>query len=269
MSIYYREKAEYFDRAMYSVWDEQTLKPDEIVLVKDGPLSKELDDIIEKWKNKLGKTFKVIDLKENIGLGDALNIGLEKCSYDVVARMDTDDISRPHRFEKQIEFMKRHPKIDIIGSWISEFDEDENKIISIRKLPIEHEHIKNFSKKRCPVNHPSVVFRKEAVLEAGGYKKLIGLEDYYLWARMLENGAKFLNIPECLVHMRTGVDLIDRRRGIHYALREVRLQNTLYKIGHINEWEYLQNIAIRFTTRIMPKKFVKFIYKKIRNNTHF
>ena len=265
MSIYYKEKPEYFNRTMQCIWDEQILKPNEIILVQDGLLGDDLNNIIKIWKEKLGELFTIISLETNLGLGDALNIGLNECSYKIVARMDTDDIALPERFQKQIKFLNKHPEIDIASSWISEFDKDENEILSIRRIPTNHKDIMSFSKKRCPMNHPAVIFRKDAVLKVGGYKRMIGFEDYYLWVRMLENGSKFLNIPEPLVHMRADSDQIGRRRGVKYAFREIKFQNVLLKIGHINIGEYIRNLFIRINVRIMPTIFVKFIYKKIRS----
>ena len=134
MSIYNKEKPEYFNRAMQSIWDEQTVKPDEIVLVQDGKLTDELYNSIEQWKEKLKKIFKTIPLEVNVGLGDALNIGIKHCNFELIARMDTDDISLPNRFEKQLKVFE-NKNIDICSTWVSEFEDDENKIISYRKLP--------------------------------------------------------------------------------------------------------------------------------------
>ena len=145
LSIYHKEKPEYFDRAMLSIWDEQTIKTNEIILIQDGKLTDELYKVIEKWQEKLGDIFKTIPLEENVGLGDALNIGLQNCSYEIVARMDTDDVAKADRFEKQLKIFE-NSDIDICSSWVSEFDNDENKIVSYRKLPQNHENIVNLQK---------------------------------------------------------------------------------------------------------------------------
>jgi glycosyltransferase involved in cell wall biosynthesis len=263
MSIYNKEKAEYFDRAMQSIYDEQTIKPSEIVLVEDGKLTDELDKIIAKWQGKLGDIFKTIPLKENVGLGDALNIGLDICSYELVARMDTDDIAMPERFEKQLKVFE-NSDIDICSSWISEFDNDENKIISYRKLPQNHNEIVKYMKKRNGINHPAVMYKKSIVLKAGGYKKMMWFEDYYLWARMVLNGAKFYNIQEALVNMRAGYGQLERRSGFKYAIKEVKFLKRLYDIGFLKFIEFLKNMIIRFIARIVPKSLVKMIYKILR-----
>lgn len=264
MSIYHKEKPEYLNRAMVSIWDEQTIKPDEIVLVQDGPLNDYLYKIIAKWKTKLGDIFKTIPLEQNLGLGDALNIGIKKCSYELIARMDTDDISLHNRFEKQLKVFK-DSNIDICSSWISEFDKDEKEIISYRKLPEYHNQIVRFAKKRSPINHPAVMYKKSIIEIAGGYKRMMWLEDYYLWGRILINNAKFYNIQESLVHMRAGYGQLERRTGLKYAVSEYNLQKEFLKIGFLNYFEFSRNIMIRLMSRMLPKQLVKVIYKFLRN----
>jgi len=264
MSIYHKEKAEYFDRAMQSIWDEQTTKPNEIILVQDGKLTDELYEIISKWQKKLGNIFKTIPLEKNVGLGDALNIGLDKCSYELVARMDTDDICSSDRFEKQLKIFE-NSDIDICSSWVSEFDTDENQIISYRKLPESHDEIVAFAKKRCPINHPAVMYKKSAVLKAGGYKRMMWFEDYYLWARMILNGAKFYNIQEALVNMRAGYGQLERRSGFNYAKTELHFFKTLNKMGFLSNFELSKSVFIRFIVRIAPKSIVSQIYKLLRS----
>jgi len=264
MSIYHKEKPKYFNRAIQSIWDEQTVKPNEIVLVQDGKLTDELYEVIEIWQKKIGDRFKTIPLKQNVGLGDALNIGLQHCSYEIVARMDTDDIAMPNRFEKQLKVFE-NDDIDICSSWVSEFDNDEKVIVSYRKLPKTHENILKFAKKRNPLNHPAVMYKKSSIKKASGYKKMIWFEDYYLWVRMLMNGARFYNIQEPLVNMRAGYGQLERRSGLKYALNEFKFQKILYKIGFLNKFEFIRNSLIRFIVRVVPKKIVKKIYKILRN----
>lgn len=264
LSIYHKEKPEHFNRCMWSIWEKQTIKPNEIVLVQDGPLDRGLYNAINIWKEKLGDKLNIIPLKENVGLGDALNIGLDHCSFELVARMDTDDIALPNRFEKQLEVFK-NSDVDICGSWISEFDNDENEIISYRKSPEFYNEIINFAKKRNPVNHPAVMYKKSSVEKAGGYKRMIWFEDYYLWVRMMLNGAKFYNIQETLVNMRAGYGQLERRSGFKYARSEFVFQQELLRLGFINYIEFIRNVFIRFFARIVPKTFVKMIYKMLRD----
>ena len=264
MSIYKKEEPKYFNRAMQSIWDEQTVKPDEIVLVQDGPLTDELHKAIDEWKAKIGEVFKTVPLEKNVGLGEALNAGIKHCSYELIARMDTDDISISNRFEKQLKAFENND-IDICSSWVSEFDSDENEIISYRKLPEKHNEIIVYSKMRSPINHPAVMYKKSAVEKAGSYGKFRFAQDYHLWARMIVNGAKFYNIQEPLVHMRAGYAQLERRSGFAYAKNELNLLKEFRKIGFLNNYEFMRNLCIRFVARVMPKTLVKIIYKSIRS----
>lgn len=264
ISIYHKEKVEYFYRAMQSIWDEQTVKPDDIVLVQDGELTKDLYEMVNFWREKLGETLQIVSLKQNVGLGEALNIGLEHCKYELIARMDTDDIARKDRFEKQLNIFKNN-EVDICSSWVSEFDENENEIISYRKLPEFHEALVIFSKKRNPINHPAVMYKKSIIQKVGSYRPLVWFEDYYLWARMLLAGAKFYNIQEPLVNMRAGYRQLQRRSGLKYALNEVNLQIKFLNLHFINIFEFIRNIGMRFFVRLIPKSLLKHLYKRLRD----
>jgi len=263
MSIYKKEEPKYFNRAMQSIWDEQTVKPDEIVLVQDGPLIDGLHKAIDEWKAKIGEVFKTVPLEKNVGLGDALNAGIKHCSYELIARMDTDDISISNRFEKQLKVFENND-IDICSSWVSEFDSDENEIISYRKLPEKHNEIIVYSKMRSPINHPAVMYKKSIVEKAGGYKHMLWMEDYYLWARMLLSGAKFYNIQEPLVNMRAGYGQLERRGGFKYAIEEFKFLKRLKEIKFLSTSQFIKSVLIRFVARILPKSLLKTIYKKIR-----
>lgn len=263
MSIYHKEKVEYLNRAMKSIWDEQTIKPDEIVLVQDGKLTQELYEEIGNWKEKLKDILVIVPLEQNVGLGDALNIGMKYCTYELISRMDTDDISLPHRFEKQLEVFE-NSDIDICSSWVSEFDNSENEIVSYRKIPEKHEEIVTYSKMRNGINHPAVMYKKEVVEKAGGYKKMMWFEDYYLWARMILNGAKFYNIQEPLVNMRAGYGQLERRGGFKYAIEEFKFLKKLKEIGFLSTSQFMKSVVIRFIARVLPKSLLKNIYKKIR-----
>lgn len=264
MSIYSKENPDYFDQAMTSIWDHQILKPKQIVLVKDGPLTKKLTNIIESWKTKLGDIFTVVSLDENMGLGDALNIGLDSCKYELVARMDTDDISHPQRFKIQIQQMIDNEHYDIIGSYVTEFDHDPDTHLSIRKVPCINEEIIEDSKIKNPFNHPSVMYKKSSVISAGSYKKFDGFEDYYLWVRMIINGAKCFNISIPLVNMRAGYSMLGRRGGLKYAINEVKLQHRFYRLGFLTRIQVFKNLIIRIPIRLLPNKIRALIYRIIR-----
>lgn len=264
LSVYFKEDPLFLKQALESIWHAQTLKPTEIVIVKDGPLTIELDEVI----NDFSKTapVKIVALEKNRGLGTALNIGLAQCQYDIVARMDSDDISKPTRFEKQIEYLSKNPETDLVSASIDEFRETTAHIISTRRLPEFHSEIEKFAKKRCPVNHPVVVFKKNAVLKAGGYQHFPLFEDYYLWARMLMSGSKFHNLQESLLHFRTNPQTYKRRGGFKHAINEIKLQKEFHKVGFINLMEMIRNNFIRLTVRIFPNilraKFYKHFLRK-------
>ena len=264
MSVYCKENPLFLDRSMLSIWDEQMVKPSEIVLVEDGPLTNDLYDVIDKWKDKLGLVLNIVKLEHNVGLGDALAIGIKKCTYDLVARMDSDDISMPHRFQKQLDvFMNNN--IDVCGSWINEFNCDENIVDSIRIVPERHSDIVRFAKSRNPINHVTVMFKKRKVLEAGNYQRLFLFEDYYLWIRMMLNNATFMNIQESLVKVRAGEGQLLRRQGFTYALYELNALWLFYKKGFIGFFIFIKNSILRLLIRIMPKIFIKWIYYLLRN----
>ena len=260
LSLYAKESPTFLASSLDSIFH-QTLLPDEIILVKDGPLTVELDAIVSDYAARY-PILKVIPLPQNQGLGKALNEGLKHCSYDIVARMDTDDISKPDRFEKQIAVFRKHPELDLVGAWIDEFEEDIHHVISTRKLPERHEDVMSYATRRNPINHPVVMFRKSAVLAAGGYQHFPLFEDYFLWVRMLRNGAKFYNIQESLLYFRTSPNMFKRRGGWKYAMDEVRFQNVMRKMKMITWRRFLMNVAIRFPVRVMPNKLREAIYKK-------
>jgi len=263
LSIYHKESPAYFERCMQSIWDQQSVRPTEIVLVLDGTLPNSLLTVIGQWQKRLGERLKQVPLAKNIGLGEALGQGLQKCSYDLIARMDTDDIALPERFEKQLEILSDNT-IDVCGSWVSEFNSDEAHISAIRKVPQYHSDIAAFAKKRNPMNHPSVMYRKKAVLQAGGYTPMLWFEDYWLWIRMLQSGATFYNIPMPLVHMRAGDAQLSRRRGIAYAKQEFAFQRELHRIGFVNTPQMFINLMLRAGARVLPKQAVASLYRSIR-----
>lgn len=260
LSIYYKETPSYLVQCLDSIL-QQTLLASEIVLVKDGPLPIELDNIITEYQQKY-PSLKVISFPTNQGLGKALNEGLKYCSYDLVARMDTDDIAKPNRFEKQLKVFQEHPEVDVVGAWIDEFENDASHVISVRKLPEWHEDIFCFAKKRNPINHPVVMFLKDPVMAVGGYQHFPLFEDYYLWVRMLMNGAKFYNIQESLLYFRSSSDMFKRRGGLKYVSTEIVFQNFLLKSQFISFSRYVQNIIIRVIARIMPNRWRTFLYRR-------
>lgn len=260
LSLYIKENPVFLRQSLDSIFH-QTLLPDEVILVEDGPLTPELEQVVSDYSTRY-PILKVVPLSKNQGLGKALNEGLKHCSYDLVARMDTDDIAKPDRFRRQMEVFEAHPEIDVCGAWIDEFEGDVNQVLSTRKLPEHQEEIVAYALSRNPVNHPVVMFRKSAVIAAGGYQHFPLFEDYYLWLRMLKNGAKFYNIPESLLFFRTSSDMFKRRGGWKYAKDELRFLAMMRKMGMIGWGRFAMNVIIRFPMRVMPNSVRGFLYKK-------
>lgn len=261
LSVYYKETALHLVQSLDSIYL-QTLLPTEVILVKDGLLTSELEAVIAKYAS-LYNSLKIVSLSTNHGLGKALNEGLKHCSYDLVARMDTDDIAKSDRFEKQVAIFRKNHKLDVVSAWIDEFEDNISDIKSVRKLPENHEEILIYAKRRNPVNHPVVMFRRSAVLAAGGYLHFPLFEDYFLWIRMLMNGAKFYNIQESLLYFRFSPDMFKRRGGWEYALNEFHFQCYMWKIGFISFSVFMKNILVRFVARMMPNSLRSVLYKKI------
>ncbi|WP_028855335.1 glycosyltransferase [Psychrilyobacter atlanticus] len=261
MSVYKNEKAEYMKLALESIYTEQILKPNEIVLVQDGPLTKELYELINKYKEKYKGILKIVSLKKNMGLGNALNIGLKKCSYEIVARMDTDDIAFPERFEKQIPYISKNKELGVLGSSLLEFEGTKDNILAEKKAPIKN--IDKYIKFRNPINHPTVVFRKSEVLAVGSYKEINLFEDYYLWARMYMNNSKIENLGDVLLYFRSSIETYERRGGWKYVRAECSLQKEFFKINLINLSEYIRNIIIRNLGKIVPNRIRKIIYLEL------
>jgi len=262
ISVYFRDDSNYLASSLNSIIS-QTCPPAEIVLVKDGPLNEACDKVIYDLRQNFIGELKIIELEKNMGLGNALRIGLDACSYELVARMDADDISVLNRFERQINYFKENPDIDVLSSYIGEFDNDENVINNVRQVPLEPNVIKKNARYRNPMNHMAVMFRKESVLAAGSYQHLLWFEDYYLWARMLILGYQFANLPDILIRMRANDDMFRRRGGWKYFRQELLLQNEFLKIGFINLPTYLFNIIARGAVRIIPNNARSIVYKKL------
>ncbi|MCR4854523.1 MAG: glycosyltransferase [Prevotella sp.] len=261
MSVYECEQPAHLKQALDSVF-EQTLPPTEVVLVEDGPLTPELLAVIED-EQQLHSSLNVLSLKENQGLGNALNEGLKQCHHELVARMDTDDVCKKERFARQVGFMEQHPDVDVLGSWVDEFVGDISQVVSTRRPPEHHDEIVRFGRKRNPINHPSVMFRRESVERAGGYQHFYLFEDYYLWARMIQNGARFHNLPEALLFFRMSGNMFQRRGGLSYVRTEIAFQQKLHQTGYIGYGRMLKNISIRTAMRIIPNKMRRFFYLRV------
>ena len=261
MPVYWKETPEYFQTALESILN-QTLMPDEIVIVEDGKLTDELNSLIKTYTSRHPQLFKIVALDKNVGQGLARNAGLKHCSNNLVALMDSDDIADKTRFEKQINYLKEHPQVDVIGSNITEFEGAPENIISRKVVPLSHDEIFQFGKWRSPMNNMTVVYKKDKVLKAGGYNTFNFGEDYYLFSKMLMNGAEFYNLEECLVNARAGSRMLAKRVGAKRILQEIQLFWKFYRMGYINIFELVRNVTLKFLLRIIPSSLRAWIYKK-------
>lgn len=266
MSVYKNDNATFFDKALESITEGQTVKPTEIVLVVDGFIDDGLNAVIEKYSKKYD-IFNIIRLPENLGLGNALKIAVENSKNELIARMDSDDIAVSTRFEEQLNCFKNDNSLDIVGGNISEFIGDENNIVAYRRVPISDSDIKQYLRIRCPFNHMTVMYKKSAVQKSGGYLDLFWNEDYYLWIRMFLNNAKFANTGTTLVNVRTGSDMYSRRGGKCYFKSEVYLQNFMLKNKIINIFTYFTNIIKRFIVQlVLPNNVRGMVFRTFARN---
>lgn len=261
MSVYKGEKIDNFKASMDSVLN-QTLKANEIILIRDGVVYPELQNIIDVYVEN-HPTISYYPFDENKGLGEALKFGVQNARNSLILRMDTDDIAVEDRFEKQVSFFESHPEVDVCGGQILEFVDDYHKPISKRSVPLRHEEIVKFIKKRNPFNHMTVAFKRESVLNAGNYRDLFYLEDYYLWCRMLNNGAIFANIDDVLVNARVGEDMYMRRGGYKYFKSWKKLEKYKLSVGITNVFNYLATLTSRFVLQVlMPNSLRGWVFKK-------
>ena len=262
MSVYHKENAEYLRTAMDSIWN-QTIRTDDFVLVCDGPLNDELDAVIEKMEKEHPDTLHVVRLEKNGGLGNALNVGIKECKHELVARMDSDDISRQDRCERQLKVFQEHPDISVVSGIVEEFTTSTSEIEARRVPPETQNEIVQFAKKRNPFNHPCVMYKKSAVEAAGGYQDFYLLEDYYLWIRMLQKGITGYNLQEPLLWMRAGSDMYKRRAGWKYAMSQKALFKYMKDSGFISGSQYVQSVAVRTASSLTPNWLREFMFKTV------
>lgn len=256
-SVYKNDKPEFVRASIDSMLVNQSVKPDEIVLIQDGPVPYELSRLLLEYKDKYGDLMNVIILEKNGGLGNALMLGVENAKYDIVARMDSDDICAPDRFEKQLAYLESHPECDIVGGQITEFIDTPDNIVGKREVPCDNEAIYHYMRSRCALNHPTVMFKKKTILDAGNYQDWFWNEDYYMWIRMMEQGCVFANLPDVLVNMRSGIDQYGRRGGMKYFKSEIGIKKLMLEKGMINRKEYVVNYIQRFIIQLMMPNIVR------------
>ena len=261
MCVYAEDSAQWFKTAVDSVLN-QTKTPDEIVLVVDGPIPNDLNDIITEYEENT--LFKIIRLEVNQGHGIARKIGLDNCSNELVAIMDSDDVCSFNRFEKQLEVFVQDPNVDIVGGMIAEFVTSPDNIIGKRIVPLDDKNIKEYMQKRCPMNLVTVMFKKSSIEKVGGFIDWYCEEDYYLWIRMALANMSFQNVGDVLVNVRVGKEMYQRRGGIKYFKSEAKLQGYMLKNKVISLPRYMINVSERIVLQVlMPNKVRGFLFQML------
>lgn len=261
MSLYYKEKPEYLKECLDSLIN-QTVKADEWIIVKDGPLTEELETVLKEYEVKYPGLIKYVIFEKNQGLGLALRAGVQVCSNEIIARMDTDDICVPNRFEIQLKEFMDNSELDICGSHIKEFDDNPEAYHSIRKVPLTNEDIIQYQKRRSAYNHVTVMFKKSSVLKSGNYEHAPLMEDDMLWTRMIVAGCKGKNIDDYLVDVRTGKGMIERRGGWSYFQKYKASRKKVYKLGLASYWDYMYTLIIQLVVALVPAGIRKLIFEK-------
>lgn len=266
MSLYIKEKTEYA-RMCFDSLLKQSVKADEWVIVEDGPLTDELYSLLDEYQNNYPGLIKRIPLKKNQGLGIALQKGVPECKNELIARMDTDDIAREDRFEKQLAAFEKCPELDIYGSQIDEFEDTPDAIIAKRIVPTTDKEIKVYQKRRDAFNHMTVMYKKSTVLGAGNYQPCPLMEDTYLWVRMILSGATCANSKESLVYARIGKGMYERRGGLEYFKKYKEGRKKVYNTGYISLFDYWMTIVIQFVVCLVPQRIRRLGFLKLLHSS--
>jgi len=262
MSVYKNEKPNYLDKALNSI-ENQTIIPKEIVVVQDGPITDALNQVLKKHSENFVNTFKIIKSKKNQGLGAALCLGTSAIDTNWIARMDSDDISVPERFEKQLIAILNDVDLALVGGQVSEFATNINNLVGSRSVPTSEKEIQKFVKWRSPFNHPTIMIRKDVLENVGGYIPYGNLEDYYLWSRIISQNYRVKNLSDTLVYMRVDEGMYSRRGKVSNIQYFYRLRKFLRKQKMISFPEQIMGNAVMTVNIIIPSFLRKLLYQKI------
>ncbi|QKJ87765.1 glycosyltransferase [Paramixta manurensis] len=261
LSLYYKESTQHLSECLDSIV-KNSFQPDQVVIVFDGPVGEELEAVVTTFSSQL--PIERVRLPANVGLGSALNHGLAITRNEIVFRMDTDDICLPARFEEQITLMRNYPEVSLLGSAAEEFDESMHHSQGVRFSSENHADIVQYARKRNPFNHMSVVFKKSAIDKVGGYQHHLYMEDYNLWLRLIAQGYITHNLPDVLLHVRAGNNMIGRRKGRHYIASEIKLAKLKYHLKLDSLPGVIGCALIRILPRLLPVFLLKAVYKTLR-----
>lgn len=258
MAVYKNDKPEWLGEAIDSILN-QTYKANEFIVVVDGPIPTKLNTTLESYNEKIT----TIRLPQNKGLWNALNTGIKAAKNDLIARMDADDISLPNRFQTQAEEFETNPDLALLGAQIDEFESDSKDIASRRSVPLSQDEIVRFAKLRSPFNHPSVMYRRQAVLEVGGYSKLMRTEDYDLWVKLIMNKCIVKNMPDTLLLYRLNSGNMNRKISATQNKESMALLKRFYTYGFLSKLEFTKAVAAKTVYTILPGFMKRSIYRKV------
>ncbi len=262
MGVYKNDQPEFFRLAFLSMV-QQTIAPDEILLIIDGPIGEALEATVHQLETEY-PILRVQRFAANCGQAAVRSAGINAARNAIVVFMDSDDISCPDRVEKQLNYLSTHPDTDVLGGQIEEFIDDTDHIVGKRIVPQQHSDILRYMKSRCPMNMMTIVVRKEAVLRAGNFQDWHYDEDYYLWIRMALAGANFANLPDTLVYARVGKEMYQRRGGWLYFKSERNLQRYMLQHRLISLPRYCYNVLGRFVVQVLMTNQIRgFVFQKL------
>lgn len=262
MAVYINDDPEYFRAAVESMLN-QTLRPSQIVIVCDGKLRDYHNSIISSFEKSYEHLFTIIRIKENLGVWNALNKGLKFCKNELIARMDSDDISVSQRCAIQMLKFQENPELDYIGSYAKEFVCSTENVVSVRKVPLTSDEIKSYAKRRNPFNNPTVMYKKSKVIACGGYRKMKRCEDYDLAVRLIMSGAVCENIPKSLLFYRLTEDTFDRRKNWNNTKGFIYVRFLNWRRGFCSFWDFLLLSLLQVILCFMPTCATKWFYQKI------
>jgi len=263
MQVYDKVPAEQFEQAVESM-AQQTHPPKDIVIICDGILTPEQNDVIERIQNRyVDITFTICRFDDRITVGKGSNYGLEKCQCQLVARMDSDDIAVPERCRLQAEQFAFNPELDIVGGYIEEFTEGKEGTPLVREVPLTCEELIQYARRRAPFNNVTVMMKRDSALAVGGYRDLTRAEDYDLYFRMLKNGSQGINLPVVMVRCRVSDDGYSRRKNWAHAKSIISVRRDFYRMGYTSLADFLIMTAVHIVVFLMPSGFTEWLYTKL------
>jgi hypothetical protein len=261
LPVWAGDRPDFLAEAFRSSVDAQTRRPDQVVIVRDGPVPEPLAEMISELVKESPVPVDVVELERNVGLGPALDAGLAACHHDVVARMDADDISLPHRFAVQMPIIESG--VDIVGSGLVEFADDPDVIVATRDVPTDPDDIRRRARFATPFNHPTVVYRRPLVTGVGGYTDFAKMEDYLLWAKLILADARVANVAEPLVRYRVGAGAYARRGGLDLLRAEIAVQRRFRQLGFTTPRQFVRNLVVRGGYRLVPEGLRRSAYRRV------